>query len=219
MHTNRTATKLRSFEHEHTHAWQQPGRTNEDTADGDSARVQRTQALRRRPGSTATAATRTTPTCNCGAEAYANVQRTDECTEIRQRLFEATGSVEDYRVWCKRLPAESRGAAEAEARRWAEDHPDPVTAAPLLLEVGDEAAAESVLAARYDGLKGRDYSRVQWLAETMEARHRAVGATACCYRALLLDILSRAFVRAYAHAARYRGKVRHLALETPEDQL
>jgi hypothetical protein len=49
----------------------------------------------------------------------------------------------------------------------------------------------------------------------MEARHRAVGATAC-YRALLLDILSRAYARAYAHAARYLGRLRRLALEMPD---
>lgn len=149
------------------------------------------------------------------AQAYADLQRTEECTDIRRRLFEATGSVEDYRTWCERLSPESRGAAAAEARRRAQDHPDPVTAAGLLLEVGDEAAAESVLVARYGELNGRDYSRLQGLAETMEARHRAVGATAC-YRALLLDILSRAYVRAYAHAARYLGKLRHLALEAPD---
>ena len=149
------------------------------------------------------------------AQAYSDLQRSEECTDIRRRLFEATGSVEDYRAWCERLPTESRGAAEAEARRRAGDHPDPVTAAQLLLEVGDEAAAESVLVARYGELNGRDYSRLQWLAETMEARHRAVGATAC-YRALLLDILSRAYVRAYVHAARYLGKLRNLALEAPD---
>jgi hypothetical protein len=149
------------------------------------------------------------------AQAYADLQRADECTDIRRRLFEATGSVEDYRAWCERLPAESRGAAEAEARRRAQDHPDPVTSAHLLLEVGDEPAAESVLVARYGELNGRDHSRLQWLAETMEARHRAVGATAC-YRALLLDILSRAYVRAYVHAARYLGKLRNLAREAPD---
>lgn len=151
------------------------------------------------------------------AQAYADLQRSDECTDIHRRLFEATGSVGDYRAWCERLPAESRGGAESEARRRAQNHPDPVTAASLLLEVGDDAAAESVLVDRYGELNGRDYSRLQGLAETMEARRRAVGATAC-YRALLLDILSRAYVRAYVHAARYLGKLRHLALETPDPQ-
>ena len=34
----------------------------------------------------------------------------------------------------------------------------------------------------------------------------------------LLDILSRAYVRAYAHAARYLGKLRLLALATPDPQ-
>lgn len=151
------------------------------------------------------------------AQAYADLQRVGECTDIRQQLFETTRSVEDFRAWCECLPAESRSLAAAEARRRAQDHPDPVTAANLLLEIGDESAAESVLVARYGQLNGRDYSRLVWLAETLEARHRILGATAC-YRALLLDILSRAYVRAYSHAARYLGKLRRLALEAPNPQ-
>lgn len=100
-----------------------------------------------------------------------------------------------------------------EARQRAQTHADPITAAQLLLEVGDEAAAESALVDHCGEINGNDYPRLVPLAEAFEERHRVVAATVC-YRALLLGILSRAYVRAYRHAARYLVRLRHLATET-----
>jgi hypothetical protein len=151
------------------------------------------------------------------AQTYGELQQFRECAEIRQRLFESTGCAEDFRAWRACLPAESQGGAVAGARRRAAEQPDPVAAARLLLEIGDEAAAESLLVVRHDQIDGRDYLRLVPLAETMEERRRVVGATAC-YRALLLGILSRAYVRAYGHAASYLARLRRLAAETADLQ-
>jgi len=151
------------------------------------------------------------------AESYAQLKRADECANVRQRLFEATATVEDFRAWRASLSAESRTAADAHARRRAQDHPNPITAASLLLEIGDEPAAESIIVARFEQIDGRDYPRLVALAETLETRRHVLGATAC-YRALLLAILSKAYARAYSHGARYLSKLRKLALDAPHLQ-
>lgn len=149
------------------------------------------------------------------AEAYAQLQRGEECADIRRRLFEATGTVEDFRAFRASVAPESRNSAEVFARERAVGHPDSIAAANLFLEIGDADAAEAVLIAKFEALDRRDYLRLVPLAEAMEAGGRIRGATAC-YRALLLGILERAYVRAYVHGARYLAKLRNLALEVPD---
>ena len=149
------------------------------------------------------------------AQTYADLQRTEDCAVIRQHLFESTGSVEDFVGWRACLPPESHPTAEAAARRRAEAQSDPITAARLLLEIGDAAAAESLLVARYGDIDGKSYPQLVPLAEALDERHCALGATAC-YRALLLGILTRAYAKAYGHGARYLAKLRQLATEVPD---
>ena len=149
------------------------------------------------------------------AQTYGDLQRDDDCAAIRQRLFESTGSVDDFVAWRACLPVESRPTAEAAARRRAEAESDPITAARLLLEICDAAVAESLLVARYGDIDGKSYPRLVPLAEALEGRHCALGATAC-YRALLLGILTRAYAKAYGHGARYLAKLRQLATEVPD---
>jgi len=144
------------------------------------------------------------------AQAYADLQRHDESAAIRQRLFEATGSAEDFLAWRACLPDASHPAAEAAARRRAQAQADPIEAARLLLEIDDAAAAESLLVTRHGEIDGRNYARLLPLAEALERRHRPLAATAC-YRALLLAILARAYAKAYGHGARYLAKLRQLA--------
>ena len=149
------------------------------------------------------------------AQTYGDLQRDDECAAIRQRLFESTGSVEDFVAWRACLPVASRPTTEAAARRRAEAESDPIAAARLLLEIGDAALAEALLVARYGDIDGKSYPRLVPLAESLEGRHCALGATAC-YRALLLGILTRAYAKAYGHGARYLAKLRQLATEVPD---
>jgi hypothetical protein len=118
------------------------------------------------------------------------------------------------REWRDVLPAEARDAAGEHARQAAEAHANPITAATLLLELGDAGAAESLLVRRHADIDGGDYPRLVPLAEALEKSRNRLGATAC-YRALLLAILARAYARAYGHAASYLGKLRQLAAELP----
>jgi hypothetical protein len=148
------------------------------------------------------------------ADTYARLQRIDDCAGIRRRLFDATGSVEDFRAWRSTLAADAWADAAAHARQRANDQSDPVTAANLLLELGADGEAESALLARFDQVDGRDYPRLTALAETMKAKQRRLGATAC-YRALLLAILTRGYARAYTHGARYLRELHALAREMP----
>lgn len=149
------------------------------------------------------------------AQAYRDLQRGDECTAIRQRLFESTGSVEDFVAWRACLPVASRPIVGATARRRAEVESDPISAACLLLEIGDAAMAEALLVARYLDIDGKSYPRLVPLAEALEGQQCPLGATAC-YRALLLGILTRAYAKAYGHGARYLAKLRQLATEVPD---
>ncbi len=148
------------------------------------------------------------------AQTFAALQRTDECAAIRQQLFESTGSVEDFLAWRDSLPEESRSTAEALARQRADTEPDLITAARLLLEIGEATAAEFLVAARFGDIDGGSYAQLVPLAEALEARHCPLGATAC-YRALLLAILDRAYAKAYGHGARYFAKLRQLTRDVP----
>ena len=148
------------------------------------------------------------------AEAYAGLQRSEDCAEIRKRLFDATASVYDFREWCDALPASSQDDARAHASKVAAAQADPITAAQLLLQLGDAGAAEAVLVSAFDRIEGSDYPRLVPLAEALQTRNCPLGATAC-YRALLLAILARAYARAYGHAASYLRKLRQLAAQLP----
>ena len=111
-------------------------------------------------------------------------------------------------------PASSHDDARAHASTVAAAQADPITAAQLLLELGDAGAAEAVLVSAFDRIEGSDYPRLVPLAEALQTRNFALGATAC-YRALLLAILARAYARAYGHAASYLRKLRQLAAQLP----
>ena len=136
------------------------------------------------------------------ADALGRLGRHDESAPIRQALFERSVSVFDLHRWLEHLPEASRPAALERARRIALDHDDPAAAATLLVEIGDDEAAEAMLLAESARIRGDDYAALVPLARAMQARERLRGETVV-YRALLMAILERGYTRAYGHAARY----------------
>ena len=82
------------------------------------------------------------------------------------------------------------------------NHDDPAAAAALLLDIGDDEAADAMLASEAARIHGGSYASLVPLAKALQALGRSRGETAV-YRALLLAILDRAYARAYGHAARY----------------
>jgi hypothetical protein len=128
---------------------------------------------------------------------------------LRRGLFERTGSVGDFEAWRESLAPGDRADATEVARQRAKMHNDPITGARLLLALGDDAVAEVLLLARHATLHGGDYDRLVPLAQALEKKGRLLG-TIVCYRALLAAILTRAYARAYGHAAEYLRTLRRL---------
>ena len=116
----------------------------------------------------------------------------------------------DLHRWLEHLPETSRHEALERARQLALDHDDPTTAATLLLEIGDDEAAEAKLLAEPARIRGDNYGALVPLAQALQTRRRLRGETAI-YRALLTALLNRAYARAYGHAARYWARLQEIA--------
>jgi len=125
-------------------------------------------------------------------------------------MFERTPSVFYFQRWLEHLPEAERRKAEAYARKLALEHDDLTTAAALLLELGDAAAAETRLLAAPGHIDGNRYDILLPVAKALRAQDCQRGETVV-YRALLKGILDRAYARAYGHAARYWSRLREIA--------
>ena len=97
-------------------------------------------------------------------------------------------------------------------RQLATTHAAPVVVALLLMDIGDEVAAEAALTAAPGAINGGNYGQLVPLAETLEHKGLWTGATAV-YRALLVAILDRAYSPAYRHGAKYWARLQALALK------
>ena len=144
------------------------------------------------------------------SDALARLGRYSESAPIRQRLFEQTISVFDLHQWLEHLPEASRHEALELARGLALDHDDPTTAATLLLDMGDDEAAEAMLLTEPARICGDNYAALVPLAQALKTHQRLRGEAAI-YRALLTAILTRAYARAYGSAASYWARLREIA--------
>ena len=144
------------------------------------------------------------------SDALGRLGRFDESAPIRQQLFERTLSVACLQRWLEHLPEAERADAMARAHQLALDHDDPTTAATLLLELGDDEAAEARLVTEPSRIDGNDYATLVPLAKRLRSHECSRGETVV-YRALLRGILDRANARAYGHAARYWARLREIA--------
>ena len=144
------------------------------------------------------------------AEALGKLGRFTESAPIRQKMFEQSLAMFDFRQWLEHLPASQHHDAESRARRLALDHGDAVRAALLLIGLDDAESAEARLLDARDRIEGNDYPQLVPLAKALRTHGRVHGET-IVYRALLRGILDRANSRAYGHAARYWHRLREIA--------
>ena len=144
------------------------------------------------------------------AQALAALGRTGEAAVDRQQIFEESLAVWDLHAWLDLLPPSEQDSAIERARELAAAHDDPVVVALLLMDIGDDAAAEEALTGNPAAIKGRDYAALVPLAKALEGKGLRTGAT-LVYRALLVAILERAYAPAYRHAARYWARLAALA--------
>ena len=145
------------------------------------------------------------------AQALTMLGRTGEASVVRQSIFEASLAVGDLHAWLDLLSLPEQAHAIERARQLAAAHTDPVVVALLMLDIGDDAAAEAALASAPAAIQGRDYATLVPLAGALERKGLWTGATAV-YRALLIAILDRAYSPAYRHAATYWATLLALAL-------
>ena len=144
------------------------------------------------------------------ADALERLGRFEESSPIRQRMFERTLSDFFFQRWLEHLPEAARPDAIAHARQLALRHDDLTSAATLLLQLGDAAAAEARLLAEPARIDGNQYGSLVPLAKALRAHECPRGETVV-YRALLKGILDRAYARAYGHAARYWARLGDIA--------
>jgi len=144
------------------------------------------------------------------ADALERLERFEESSPIRQRMFERTLSDFYFQRWLEHLPELARAEAVAHAQQLALAHDDLTAAATLLLQLGDPAAAEARLLTEPGRIDGNDYGRLVPLAKALHADECPRGETVV-YRALLKGILDRAYARAYGHAARYWARLAEIA--------
>ncbi len=149
------------------------------------------------------------------AESLERLDRLGEAASIRRQVFERSLSVTDLHHWLDDLPVPDQPAAIAQARQLAMEHPDPAAAALLLLDIREDEAAEAALVGGAERLDGRDYYTLPELARTLEERALRKGATAV-YRALLTDLLARAYAKAYPYGARYWTRLAAIAAMQPD---
>ena len=157
------------------------------------------------------------------AQALAALGRTGEAAVERQQIFEANLAVWDLHAWLDLLAPHEQAPAIERARELASAHVNPTVVALLLMDIGDDTAAEVALMSDPAAIQGRDYGTLVPLAEALERKGLWTGAT-LVYRALLVAILDRAYAPAYHHAERYWARLAALApnytgpcLESPEE--
>lgn len=107
-----------------------------------------------------------------------------------------------------------RGREEGHGKAPALNHEDLVTAASLLIELGDVETAESRVVADADRLSGEYYGSLESLTKAFRT-HACWRAETVVYRALLLGILDRAYAKAYRHGARYWARLGEIAASGP----
>lgn len=144
------------------------------------------------------------------AAALERLGRFEDSLPIRRQMFERSPAVFYLRQWLEHLPLAGRAAAQAQARKVAMNHADPVVAATVLLELGDVEAAEARMLVEPARIDGNNYVALVPLAKDFRAHECWLGETVV-QRALLRGILERGYARAYGHGARYLARLRELA--------
>lgn len=102
------------------------------------------------------------------AQALAALGRTGEAAVERQQIFEASLAVWDLHAWLDLLPPHEQAPAIERARKLAAAHANPIVVALLLMDIGDDSAAEVALASDPAAIQGRDYGTLVPLAEAPE---------------------------------------------------
>jgi hypothetical protein len=144
-------------------------------------------------------------------QAYSQSGDRARLSQVCYRIYLREQSYASFERYLETLDDDDeKNAARLEAIRAAEHGNDVVVSANLLLQLGEADRAQALVLSRHRQLADAFYDSLAKLAKHLEQADCLLAATAC-YRALLLDILNQARSKAYAHAARYYGKLEAMA--------
>ena len=129
---------------------------------------------------------------------------------IRSLLFQSEQSHDSFTRYLEVLDEDEKDKARDSAIQQAEQGRNILLSADLLLSLGLPDRAQTLVLLRHPELPEYFYDSLLRLAKAFEKANCDLAATAC-YRALLLDILTRARSKAYGHGARYYKKLEALA--------
>ena len=135
-----------------------------------------------------------------------------EAAVVRRRIFKASPAVSDLHAWLDLLSPHQQSEPIEHARTLTTAHADPLGVALLLMDMGDDMAAEAALTSAPGAIEGGNYRTLVSLAEALEHKGLWTGATVV-YRALLVAISGRAYAPAYRHGAEYWARLQALALK------
>ena len=136
------------------------------------------------------------------AETLTRLGRFEESVRLRRERFLRSPGPHTLDRWLDATPETLHAEVRKEAHRQALASNDQVTAATLLIRLGDPVAAESVLLREPATIPGTAYHALLPIANELGARGLLRGETAIL-RALLCDVLHRGQSTAYPHAAKY----------------
>ena len=122
--------------------------------------------------------------------------------EIHKQQFIYFRSADKLKIYLKNLDDESRNKAINEALEYAEDDPDLVRGLKILLDYRHFETALKLILQRKDEFNNTFYGSLLGLLEQLHGKQQFF-LEVLIYRALLSDILHRAYSKAYRYAADY----------------
>ncbi len=122
--------------------------------------------------------------------------------EIHKQQFIYFRSADKLKIYLKNLDDESRNTAIDEALKYAEDDQDLVRGLKILLDYRHYEKALMLILQRTDEFNNTFYGSLLGLLEQLHGKQQFF-LEVLIYRALLSDILNRAYSKAYRYAADY----------------
>ncbi len=135
-------------------------------------------------------------------DAWLTLGDQEQQLNAQTKLFELEPSTENFQAMLALTPTQNREQTLNAAVKQAEQADNGTLAANLLLELGYQEKALHLLLRMGTQLKQYYYGDLLALAENFKERNCPLGSIVC-YRALLEDILDRAYSKAYFYAADY----------------
>jgi Family of unknown function (DUF6880) len=139
-------------------------------------------------------------------ECYRLLQDDKNLLEVRRQSYQHAPNFDSLCALAAVLPEKEKSALMLQAIEDAKALHDVVAAANMLLELEAAEQAEQLLLSRSAELKDKFYGDLTQLANALEPFNRPL-VESLCYRALLEDILTRGYSKAYRYAARYYQKI------------